>query len=113
MAFVSQLKNRASRGRGNRSPFISFRMTVSGSTGAHVGKLTGLQGKDIDIEIDEDSKVLRIAQVDGGFKVGSNGAFSMSKKVFRTISPSQNLPRIIELKLSEDGWWYGSYGEKA
>lgn len=110
MEFVSQVKNRV-RVRGK--PSISFRLIKSGSTGVHVSKLTGLYEERIDIEIDEERKVLRLVSHPDGFKVGKKGSFSCSKKIFLTISPKSNISVTIPLGVGEDGLLYGSYAHLA
>lgn len=110
MAFVSQVKNRV-RVRGK--PSISFRLIKSGSAGVHVSKLTRLYGACIDIEIDEERKVLRLVLHPEGFQVGKTGSFSCSKKIFRTISPKSNRSVTIPLRVGEDGLLYGSYAHLA
>lgn len=106
MAFVSQVKNRV-RMRGK--PSISFRLIKSGSSGVHVSKLTGLHEERIDIEIDDERRVLRLVLHPEGFQVGKTGSFSCSKKIFRTISPKSNSPVTIPLVVRSDGLLYGSY----
>lgn len=110
MAFVSQVKKRF---RVSGRPSISFRMTKAGSTGVHVSKLTRLYGECIDIEIDEERKVLRLVLHPEGFQVGKTGSFSCSKKIFRTISPKSNSSVTIPLGIGVDGLLYGSYDHLA
>lgn len=110
MVFVSQVKNRV-RVRGK--PSISFRLIKSGSSGVHVSKLTGLYEERIDIEIDDERKVLRLVLHPEGFQVGKTGSFSCSKRIFRTISPKSNRSVTITLGNGVDGLLYGSYAHLA
>lgn len=112
MAFESQVKKLRLRGRGVGQPIISFRMTTSGSTGVHVSKATCLSGERIDIEIDEERKMLRVGLIADGFQVSKTGSFSCSKRIFRTICPNSNNTIRVPLELHQDGLWYGSYSSE-
>lgn len=111
MAFESQKDKSSGRGRGDGTARITLKLNTSGSTGVWLTKPTGLQGQTVDIEIDEETKRLRVGIRESGFKVSDKGAFSLSKKTFRCLSPKSDVTQRIELTKGEDGWWYGSYAE--
>ncbi len=110
MAFISQLSPQLApqQGRKGRPPgtkFISFRKTSTGATGGFVTADTGLRGGEIDIQIDAETKTLRVGKCDSGVKVSARlGTFSCSISVFNTVGKCR-----ISLTDSGDGWWYGSY----
>ncbi|MGE5989779.1 hypothetical protein ACQJ21_26875 [Klebsiella michiganensis] len=110
MAFVSQLgqyQKRNGRGPGNR--FVSFRKTKSGTTGGLITEDTGLRGTKIDIQIDAETKTIRLGKFENGVKVNSRqGSFSCSVSVFNAVGKIR-----ISLTDGGDGWWYGSYAEGA
>ncbi|HFQ6936239.1 TPA: hypothetical protein ACHSNL_001854 [Klebsiella variicola] len=106
MAFISQLAPQQRRnGRTPGTKFISFRKTSSGATGGLVTADTGLRGGKIDIQIDAETKTLRVGRCDSGVKVSSQqGTFSCSICVFNTVGKCR-----ISLTDGGDGWWYGNY----
>lgn len=114
MAYVSQanISKELGRGRGSKTPSISFRMTKSGSTGCRVTKVTGLYSESIDIQIDEEESKLRIGKAENAYKVSDQGSFSVSKRVLRMVAKGDLSSVRVELSQGNDGWWYGSYAEK-
>lgn len=113
MAYVSQanISKELGRGRGSKTPSISFRMTKSGSTGCRVTKVTGLYSESIDIQIDEEESKLRIGKVDGAYNVSDQGTFSVSKRVLRMVAKGSDVSVRVELSKADDGWWYGSFAD--
>ncbi|HHQ6628490.1 TPA: hypothetical protein ACSTL5_005077, partial [Serratia fonticola] len=109
MAFVSKIGPGKKIGRYPGKKFISIWKQKSGSTGGFVTKDTGLRSFTVDIQIDEDTKVIRIGKADKGIKVNSkNGLFSCSAKVSSAVGKQK-----ISLSDGGDGWWYGSYAGDA
>lgn len=105
MTFVSLLNKHKTRK--TNSPFVKFRKTASGSTGGCFNKSVQLHGKSVDIEIDYESKKLRISEHPEGYCVAKKvGTFSCSSLVFDEVGNER-----IYLTLGDDGWWYGSYGK--
>lgn len=104
MAFISQVQG---KGRQKASKSISIRKIKSGSCGGLVAADTGLRGSRIDIQIDEERRMIRIGEKEGGIFVSSkSGCFSCSIRVFRIIGKKK-----IPLEDGGDGWWYGRYAE--
>lgn len=110
MAFVSQLGQYQKRnGRMPGDRFVSFRKTKSGYTGGLITKDTGLRGTRIDIQIDKETKTIRVGKYEKGVKVNSrHGSFACSVSVFKEVGKCR-----IPLTDGGDGWWYGSYAEGA
>lgn len=99
MAFVSQLKQRL-----KTLDSVKFRRTKSGAGGGYLSKGIPLRGKRIDIQIDEETKAIRIGEFEEGVACNYGGTFSCSINVFNIIGENP-----VELTESEDGWWYGKY----
>lgn len=110
MAFVSQIgmrKSDTNAGRMKAPPFVVFRKSKSGACCGNVNRAIPFRGKRIDIQIDHDAKRLRIGECENGYSVETkSGQFSCSIVIFNEIGPGR-----IWMELSDDGWWYGSYGE--
>lgn len=109
MAFVSQI-NRTGYGNGKKplSQTLTIRKTPSGATGGYISLDTGLRGQSVDIQIDEDRKIIRIGKMDDGIKINSKqGSFSCSISVFNETGPGR-----IPLTDGGDGWWYGKYADE-
>lgn len=106
MAFISQRKRKGC----SSGPTLRVKISKSGACSGFLSKATGLQSLAIELQIDDESKMLRISASPEGFRVQKYGTFSCSKRVFETISKDKN-PVSIPLTLSDDGWWYGSYEE--
>jgi len=104
MAFVSQIKYAPLRRRG--MPGVTFRETLSTSGGGYITSSTPLRGMRIDIQIDENSNCLRLAESADGVSVTKSGQFSCPRRIFEIVGSQR-----ITLELSDDGWWYGSYGD--
>ncbi|EPY4328964.1 hypothetical protein ACXDJA_002589 [Klebsiella variicola] len=106
MAFISQLAPQHRRnGRTPGTKFISFRKTNSGATGGLVTADTGLRGGKIDIQIEAETKTIRVGKCDSGVKVNMRqGTFSCSICVFNVVGKCR-----IPLTDGGDGWWYGKY----
>lgn len=105
MAFISQLAPQRRNGRKPGTKFISFRKTNSGATGGLVTADTGLRGWKIDIQIDYETKTIRVGKCETGVKVSSwQGSFSCSASVFNAVGKCR-----ITLTDGGDGWWYGNY----
>lgn len=106
MAFISQLGPQHKRNaRRPGTKFISFRKTNSGATGGLVTADTGLRGGKIDIQIDTETKTIRVGKCDSGVKVNTRqGTFSCSICVFNAVGKCR-----ISLTDGGDGWWCGSY----
>ena len=74
-----------------------------------VTKDTGLRGTKIDIQIDAETKTIRIGKSENGVKVNKQwGSFACSASVLNTVGNGR-----ISLTDGGDGWWYGSYAEGA
>ncbi|HBX8312494.1 TPA: hypothetical protein MG803_21115 [Klebsiella pneumoniae] len=110
MAFVSQLgKYQKRNGRRPGFRFVSFRKLKSGATGGMVTKDTGLRGTKIDIQIDAETKTIRLGKSENGVKVNQQwGSFACSSSVLNAVGKGR-----ISLTDGGDGWWYGSYAEGA
>ncbi|NDO80155.1 hypothetical protein CJP72_05005 [Citrobacter sp. NCU1] len=100
MAFISQ---RNMRGWA-KSPSVRFRQIKSGYGGGSVSKKVPLRGKRIDIQIDEDTKSIRLGVDKDGVSCSATGTFSCSLKVFQIVGCER-----IDLEDGNDGWWYGKY----
>jgi len=103
MAFISQIGKKSSGAKPSRR-MLHIRKTASGATGGMISEDTGLRDRKIDIQIDEESRILRVREADNGVKVHSKGTFSCSICVFKITGKQK-----IGLTQREDGWWYGNY----
>ena len=103
MAFVSVLDLRKT-GPKSKGPSIKFRKTMSHSGGGYVSSVIPLRGKRMQIEIDDELKKIRISESNSGVSVAASGTFSCPIGVYKIVGGNK-----INLELSEDGWWYGSY----
>lgn len=104
MAFVSQRKRKGC----SSEPALRVKISKSGACSGFLSKATELRSLAIDLQIDDESKMLRISASAEGFKVQKYGTFSCSRRVFEKISKDKK-PVTIPLTLGGDGWWYGSY----
>lgn len=100
MAFVSQ-KN---MNGWVKTPSVRFRKTKSGAGGGSVSKAVPLRGERIDIQIDEDTRQIRLGIDEKGVSCHATGSFSCSLNVFQIVGDKR-----IDLTEGEDGWWYGKY----
>lgn len=107
MAFESQIGKRRAFQPHRKKPAIRFRKTASGAGGGYVTNSVPLRGKRIDIQIDEETKQLRIGENEKGVSCGKTGSFSCSRAIFGFVGGES-----ILLTDAGDGWWYGSYGGK-
>lgn len=109
MAFVSQIGLKHSTGKKKCAPFVVFRKSSSGSSCGNLNRAMPFRGERIDIQIDHETKRIRIGAMATGCLVEPKGGqFSCSFAIFNEVGADR-----IWLELSEDGWWYGSYGEAA
>lgn len=111
MAFVSQvgLRNPGDRAAGAKkfAPFVVFRKSKSGACCGNLNRAMPFRGERIDIQIDHETKRIRIGAMETGYRVEPKGGqFSCSIAVFKEVGAGR-----IWMELSDDGWWYGSYGE--
>lgn len=108
MAFVSVISmTRGQKYARNLAAFVRFRETKVGAGGSF-SKETNFRGKKVDIQIDESTKQIRCREDENGNRVGDkNGQFGFSKALLKIVGIER-----IPLKLSEDGWWYGSYAQE-
>lgn len=105
MTFVSLLNK--TKPRKTNAAFVKFRKNKSGSSGGNFNQAMPFRGKSVDIEIDYDSKKIRVAEHPEGFRVESRqGGFSCSSLFFDEVGAER-----IYLTFSDDGWWHGSYGK--
>lgn len=111
MAFVSQIgiaKNDLHPGGKKLAPFVVFRKSKSGACVGNLNRAMPFRGEKIDVQIDIETKKIRIGKNDSGFSVESKGGqFSCSLQVFETVGHER-----IFLTLADDGWWYGSYANQ-
>ena len=106
MAFVSIIKLKTkSSGRSPGTPFIRFFLSKSRGSG-YLSIPVPLRSKKIEVQIDYALKRIRITESDEGIKVNKAGMFSCSANVPKVVGEKR-----VELELSEDGWWYGSYAD--
>ncbi|ELY6200929.1 hypothetical protein VV423_002729 [Cronobacter sakazakii] len=109
MAFASQVGiGKKSNRRGSRKlpPFIVFRKSKSGACCGSLNRSMPFRGERIDIQIDEEAKKIRIRQDENGYRVEPKGGqFSCSIRLLEILGGER-----IFMTLSEDGWWYGEYG---
>ncbi|ELY4670870.1 hypothetical protein ACOJBQ_003946 [Cronobacter muytjensii] len=109
MAFVSQIglvKNNKRPGSAKLPPFVVFRKSQSGACIGSLNRSMPFRGERIDIQIDEETKQIRIRQADKGYRVEPKcGQFSCSIRLLEILGGER-----IFMTLSEDGWWYGEYG---
>ena len=104
MAFQSQIGFRRATEPHRSKPFVRFRKTTSGAGGGKISNTVTLREKRIDIQIDEDTKQIRIGEDKGGVSCGKNGSFSCSLAIFKIVGSER-----ILLTDGGDGWWYGTY----
>ena len=64
----------------------------------------------MDLQLDEENKVLRVRACENGIRVHAGGSFSFAKLVLKKITGDKEHISIA-LTLEDDGWWYGSYEE--
>jgi len=107
MAFISEVHK--SRGGGGRRPHqnpaaVRFRKTPSGSGGGTMTNGVPFRAMKIDIQIEEESRSIRINRDDKGVSCGKNGTFSCSLEIYKIVG-SEPIP----LYEGGDGWWYGKY----
>lgn len=111
MAFVSQIAIARTKGRvgaGKLAPFVVFRKTKSGTCCGNLNRSMPFRGESIDVQIDEDTKQIRINKDDSGYRVEPKGGqFSCSLSIFKIVGGER-----IFLTLADDGWWYGSYSHQ-
>ena len=100
MAFVSQRNMNG----WTKSPSVRFRKTKSCAGGGCVSKAVPLRGERIDIQIDEETRQVRLGVDQKGVSCNATGTFSCSLNVFRIVGDQR-----IDLKDGGDGWWYGNY----
>ncbi|EOI3465046.1 hypothetical protein ACMSW1_002523 [Cronobacter dublinensis] len=109
MAFVSQIgiaKKSKRPGSVKLPPFVVFRKSKSGACCGNLNRSMPFRGERIDIQIDEESKKIRIRQDENGYRVEPKGGqFSCSIRLLEILGGER-----IFMTLSEDGWWYGDYG---
>lgn len=106
MAFVSQIVGRG-KGRRKLSKILAIWKTAEGRTGGRVASDTGLRGRLVDLQIDEETRKVRIGESESGIRVNQkNGAFSCYIRVFEIVGKQK-----ISLEDGGDGWWYGRYAE--
>lgn len=87
-----------------RTAAISIRKASSGSTAVYFSALLPLRGKTVDIQLDEETGNIRVGEARTGAVINSLGQASCSGCLFDVTGKVK-----IELKLSDDGWWYGNY----
>lgn len=104
MAFQSQIGFRRATAPHRSKPFVRFRKTTSGAGGGTISNAVPLREKRIDIQIDEDTKQIRIGEDKCGVSCGKNGSFSCSLAIFKIVGSESVL-----LTDGGDGWWYGTY----
>ncbi|WP_447872041.1 hypothetical protein [Serratia fonticola] len=92
-------------------PCLTLRRTQSGATGGILSKATGLLETVVDLQVDIKSGWLRVKAAEKGFKVQRNGSFSCSAIAFKSVSADDKKTVKIQLKLDQDGWWYGRFSE--
>ncbi|MGL3999816.1 hypothetical protein ACR3LR_08355 [Pantoea eucalypti] len=111
MAFISQLglvKNKARQGASKLPPFVVFRLSKSGACCGNLNRSMPFRGEQIDIQIDEEAKQIRIGRDESGYRVEPKGGqFSCSIRILEILGTER-----IFLTLSDDGWWYGSYANQ-
>lgn len=108
MAFISQIGLATNKGRQGASklpPFVVFRRSKSGACCGNLNRSMPFRGEQIDIQIDEDAKQIRIGRYENGYRVEPKGGqFSCSLRIFQILGCER-----IFLTQADDGWWYGSY----
>lgn len=106
MAFISMREFSSLKpGRDSDKPNVIFRLAKSGSTNGRFNKACPFHGKRVDIQIDEETKRIRIRQDDSGVSVHEkSGQFGLSVRVVKIVGTKK-----IYISALEDGWWYGSY----
>ena len=107
MAFQSQIGFRRAPQRHRSKPSVRFRKTTSGAGGGSISNSVPLREKRIDIQIDEETKQIRIGENTGGVSCGKNGSFSCSLAIFKIVGSES-----ILLTDGGDGWWYGTYANQ-
>ena len=105
MAFVS-IKRDLPPGLKSLPPFVVFRKPGSGKCTGNLNKALPLRGKTIDVQIDSERKILRLAECETGFVVYKFGGFTCPAETVAEVGEGR-----IWLTLADDGWWYGSYAE--
>ncbi|WP_428945272.1 hypothetical protein ACQK5W_04120 [Pantoea sp. FN060301] len=112
MAFVSQ-----HTGMGRHGPAgMSVKFGKSGSTTCYVASKVRSGTRFAELELDEVTKQVRVrCGTESGVKLSgaAGGQFSVSKSFGRKVIPSGKEKTHIALTLSDDGWWYGNYGEQS
>lgn len=87
-----------------QQPSIRFRVNKGGSCSGYLSKATGLHNSLIDIQVDPDTRQIRVRSANKGVRVGKAGTFGCSKKN-REICGTD----VIWLTLHDDGWLYGEF----
>ncbi|HBS2788799.1 hypothetical protein [Klebsiella pneumoniae] len=112
MAFVSII-NGGGRGRKRTTSGISIKYSKSGSMQCYVGVDIRANNRFIFVEIDEETKQIRVMSTgdENGAKMSgvSGGSFSVTKKLGDVVIPLGHKRTFIALKKESDGWWYGEY----
>jgi hypothetical protein len=111
MSFESQIfTSRSYRHSKTSGAFVRFRIIKNGvGGGGSFSKATGFRGKKVDIQLDEELKKIRCKEAENGNQVGSNnGQFGITMHLVNVVGKER-----IALTLGDDGWWYGSYADKA
>lgn len=110
MVFVSQIglsTNKKRQGALKLPPFVVFRRSKSGACCGNLNRSMPFRGEQIDIQIDEEARQIRIGRDENGYRVEPKGGqFSCSIRLFEILGAER-----IFLTLADDGWWYGSYEE--
>jgi hypothetical protein len=71
-------------------------------------------GKSIDFEINEKEKTIRLKVTDNGLiNVASCHQGFLNAEIARILIGINRVRAKIELELSNDGWWYGSYADNS
>lgn len=86
-------------------PSVRFRANKGGSCSGYLNKNTNLHGLIIDIQVDQNTRQIRIRPADNGVRVGKAGTFGCSRKNLEICGSD-----IIWLTLHDDGWLYGEFG---
>jgi hypothetical protein len=111
MAFVSQIGLATSKGRRGAvklAPFVVFRRSKSGACCGNLNRSMPFRGEQIDIQIDEEARQIRIGRDENGYRVEPKGGqFSCSIRLLEILGSER-----IFLTLADDGWWYGSYAQE-
>lgn len=103
MTFVSQL-NLIHKGARTLPPYVVFRRKGSGQYVGAIGKAAGMHRERIDIEIDVETRRVRISKRPDGALVGHGGQFGCLKQISDIVGHER-----IYLTLKDDGKWYGNY----